>query len=412
MQPCRGCAAVPCRHPVAERSKPNVLIVGPTGSGKTFLVRTLARLLRAPFVKADATKFSATGFVGRDVDELVRDLIDAAGGDVRAAEHGVIYVDEVDKLCSPAAGGLAGLLGGSGGGGGSVNTRDVQTSLLKLMEDADVPIGAAAGAAPNDGVGRRGGAHAPHGRRMSTRHVLWIFSGAFNRMHAQMRADEAREDGALAAQEVELASAHAERDAQAPQDGVERGAGECARTALVGKRRALDRARATVSAEALVESGLEPEFIGRLPVRVRCGDLTESDYVDILLKSKASVLNQIADDFRGYGIEFTISETAVRHIARIAMAQGTGARGLVTTVESIFRDLKYELPSAGISHFFVDDDMVRDPDAALLALLARHRAAGEPAGVGVGLGAAGDKGDGARANAQGAKATADASVKP
>lgn len=378
-------AAHPC---AAERSKPNVLIVGPTGSGKTFLVRTLARLLRAPFIKADATKFSATGFVGRDVEDLIKDLVDAAGGDLRAAEHGVIYVDEVDKLCS-ASGGLAGLFGG-GGGGGSVNTRDVQTSLLKLMEDADVSLGPAGGAQPSAEARRSG---APQGRRLSTRHVLWIFSGAFNQMHSGLYEREAEEDKQVAAHALEVEAAERARaesheglrplgeqqplqPEQASGGAAAGAAADCPRTALTRRRRALDRARSTVAADSLVEAGLEPEFIGRLPVRVRCSNLTEQDYVDILLNSKASVLNQIADDFRGYGIEFTISETAVRSIARLAMAQGTGARGLVTIVESIMRDVKYELPSAGISHFFVDDHMVSDPDSALQELLRTHRKVG------------------------------------
>ena len=129
----RRCLASP---EVAEQHhlKPNVLLLGPSGSGKTHLLRALTKLLEVPFVKADATKFSATGYVGGDVDDIVRGLLPAAGGDLELAEYGIIYVDEVDKLAQRSARALGVSTGGT------INTKSVQSALLKLMEDAEVPI--------------------------------------------------------------------------------------------------------------------------------------------------------------------------------------------------------------------------------------------------------------------------------
>ena len=133
----RTCLASPDLAP-SHHVKPNILLLGPSGSGKTHLMRALSKLLCVPFVKADATKFSATGYVGGDVDDVVRSLLPAAGGDVEMAEFGIVYIDEVDKLAESAARRGGGLFGGGGGSG--INTRDVQHALLKLMEDAEVPL--------------------------------------------------------------------------------------------------------------------------------------------------------------------------------------------------------------------------------------------------------------------------------
>src|SRR5215208_8486715 len=160
-----------------EYVKQNVILVGPTGVGKTYLIKHIAELIKVPFVKADATKFSETGYVGGDVEDLVRELVDKADGDVQLAQFGIIYIDEIDKLA--AAGNLVGR---------DVSGRGVQTTLLKLMEETDVPLRSA-----NDlqsqlqaafEFQKRGGK--PKRETISTRHILFVVSGAFERLKQQV----------------------------------------------------------------------------------------------------------------------------------------------------------------------------------------------------------------------------------
>src|SRR6187399_2076526 len=160
-----------------EYIKQNVILVGPTGVGKTYLIKHIADLIKVPFVKADATKFSETGYVGGDVEDLVRELVQKADGDVQLAQFGIIYIDEIDKIA--AAGNLVGR---------DVSGRGVQTTLLKLMEETDVPLRSA-----NDlqsqlqaafEFQRRGGK--PKRETISTRHILFVVSGAFERLKQQV----------------------------------------------------------------------------------------------------------------------------------------------------------------------------------------------------------------------------------
>ena len=168
-----------------EYVKQNVILIGPTGVGKTYLVKHIAELIRVPFVKADATKFSETGYVGGDVEDLVRDLVHKADGDVELAQYGIIYIDEIDKIAAPAQ-----------PGGRDVSGRGVQTTLLKLMEDTDVPR-----RSPNDIQAQlqaamewqRSGAR-PQSEMINTRNILFVVSGAFEKLPAiiEPRLREAR----------------------------------------------------------------------------------------------------------------------------------------------------------------------------------------------------------------------------
>ena len=307
--------------------KQNVLLLGPTGVGKTHLIRSAAELIGVPFVKADATKFSETGYVGGDVDDLIRDLYRRSGNNIRKAEHGIVYLDEVDKLATREP-----------GSGRDVSGRGVQTNLLKLMEDAEVPL-----VSPNDMTGQlqaamsamRGGV--PSKETLNTRHILFIVSGAFSGMEQLVR-----------------------------------------RRLLTTPSADQQKRRATLSTDALIAQtttadliayGLEPEFIGRLPVRVACHGLDEDDLFDVLRKSESSLIHQYERAFGAYGIKVEFRDDGLRVLAALAAQEGTGARGLMTVCERVFRDFKFRLPSSRVKGFAVTEGLVRDPASTLKKLL-------------------------------------------
>lgn len=324
--------------------KQNVLLLGPTGVGKTHLIRSAAELIGVPFVKADATKFSETGYVGGDVDDLVRDLYRRSGNDAKKAEHGIIYLDEVDKLATR-----------SPGAGRDVSGRGVQTNLLKLMEDGDVPL-----VSPNDVTGQlqsamaamRGGA--PAVETLNTRHILFIVSGAFSGMADLVRNRLVRARPAASARGK---------------------AGEAAGDGGRAHARRLDDVDwllARMTTPDLIEYGLEPEFIGRLPVRVACHGLDEEDLFDVLRKSESSLIHQYVRAFAAYGIEVEFEDEGLRRLARLAGAEATGARGLMTVCERVFRDLKFRLPGSRVKRFAVTERLVDDPVGELRRLLGRR----------------------------------------
>ena len=314
----------------AEYLKPNVLLLGPTGVGKTYLMRNVAKLIGVPFVKADATKFSETGYVGNDVDDLVRDLVKQADGNVELAQYGIIYVDEIDKIAAE-----------SSRGGRDVSGRGVQINLLKLMEETEVNLQSS-----QDMMGQmkafmdmqRGGK--PGKATISTKNILFIVSGAFDQLAESVRKRlDLTRIGFGSSGEQDMASSEIN---------------------FLNKAETQD----------FIKYGFEPEFIGRLPVRVACDELTKEDLAEILLSSEGSALDQYRKDFDGYNIKFDISNPAVKEVAKIAATEKTGARGLVTVLERIFRDFKFELPSTSIRKFSVDADTVSRPQDALKELIA------------------------------------------
>ena len=318
----------------ASYVKPNVLLLGPTGVGKTFLMRNVAQLIGVPFVKADATKFSETGYVGYDVDDLVRDLVKAADGDVELAQYGIVYVDEIDKIASEAS-----------KSGRDVSGRGVQINLLKLMEETDVNLHS-----PQDMMGQmkafmdvqKGGK--PRKPTISTKNILFIVSGAFDQLGENVRKR-------LNLNRIGFGSSD------------EKSQNEIPASSFLGKAETRD----------FIDYGFEPEFVGRLPVRVACEELTKDDLRDILLSSEGNVLEQYRSDFAGYNIEFKLTDGAVGKIAEKAAEEKTGARGLVTVLERTFRDFKFELPSTGIRAFDVDEETVDHPEETMSELLEQNR---------------------------------------
>lgn len=303
-----------------EYVKQNLLLLGPTGVGKTYLMKNAARLIGVPFVKADATKFSETGYVGADVEDLVRDLVKAADGDVDLAENGIIFIDEIDKIA-----------GDSSIGGRDVSGRGVQINLLKLMEETEVNLFSATDMMSQMQAVmelQRGGK--ARKRSINTRNILFIVSGAFDKLADSIKRRVSTNElgfGATVSEDDEDTSVYL----------------------------------AQAETQDFIKYGFEPEFIGRVPVRVACNALSKEDLAHIMTTSEGSVLNQYRDDFKGYGIDFDITPEAILAIAESASKEGTGARGILTILERVFRDFKFELPSTAIKHFEVGTDMIEDP---------------------------------------------------
>ncbi len=312
-----------------EYAKQNVILVGPTGVGKTYLIKHIADLIKVPFVKADATKFSETGYVGGDVEDLVRELVQKADGDVGLAQFGIIYIDEIDKIAAA-----------SNVSGRDVSGRGVQTTLLKLMEETEVPVRNA-----NDiqsqlqaafEFQRRGGGKSKR-ETISTRHILFVVSGAFEGL--KLRVSKRLKQGQI-------------------------GFNSEPRPVMDNELFAL------VRTQDFVDFGFEPEFIGRLPVRVVCEELSAGDLYQIMKFSEGSILRQYERAFRAYGIEVSFEDEALRLIAAEAAEEKTGARGLLTVFEKIFRDFKYYLAGSGLTQLRVSTELVREPKRVLDRLLA------------------------------------------
>lgn len=343
-----------------EYAKPNVLLAGPTGVGKTYLLKCLAQLVGVPFVKADATKFSETGIVGRDAEDLVRDLVDKANGNVELASVGIIYLDEVDKI---AGGGGDGK--GSDHSRGSFNTRGVQNNFLKLLEDTEVSL-----ERPTDMVImnlpflNNGNDNKP--KSISTKNILFIFSGAFTNLDKDIRRKMEKKPFGLDITQNAAAKRPAVAGATAVPSMKDGGGGSAACTDEKSPRSYL---RFAETAD-FIKAGLEPEFVGRVPVRVALDALDANDLKQILVGSEGSVLKQFVRDMEGYSINMTATDDALNEVAKLAEKEETGARGLVTILERTLRQHKYELPSTSITEFLLDKETVANPELGLHKLLA------------------------------------------
>src|SRR2546428_465442 len=310
-----------------EYIKQNVILVGPTGVGKTYLIKHIADLIKVPFVKADATKFSETGYVGGDVEDLVRELVHKADGDVNLAQFGIIYIDEIDKIAS--AGNLIGR---------DVSGRGVQTTLLKLMEETEVAVRSMKGLHAQLQAAfefqKRG-----KGKSVSinTLHILFVVSSAYEKLKEQVARRVRQGQIGFSASPVHV------MDNELFQH---------------------------VTTQEFIEYGFEPEFIGRLPVRVVCEDLDADDLFKIMKYSEGSLLRQYERAFRAYGIQISFEDEALSLLAEAAAKEKTGARGLLTVFEKLFRDYQYYLAWSGLSQLLVTAALVREPKRVLDRLMA------------------------------------------
>ena len=272
-----------CSNPEDELEKSNIILIGPSGSGKTRMAEALAKAMKLPIAIADATSLTQAGYVGEDVENVLLRLIQAADGDVRRAEQGIVYIDEIDKIARK---------GESASITRDVSGEGVQQALLKIVEGSVVNVPADGGRKRPDGVGYI---------QMNTKNVLFICGGAFEGIN--------------------------DRDAIYTWD--------------------------------LVQFGLIPELIGRLPIIARTSPLTTQELVDVLCNVKNSILQQNKRLFRQLGCILTLHDDAAKLIAASAKTENIGARGLRRLMEKILLDVKFDLPDPAITKFEITTELVR-----------------------------------------------------
>ncbi|MGD2037035.1 MAG: AAA family ATPase [Desulfobacterales bacterium] len=308
--------------------KNNVLMIGPTGVGKTYIIKLIANKIGVPFVKGDATKFSETGYVGGDVEDLVRDLVREADDDVELAQFGIIYIDEIDKIASSR-----------NTIGADVSRTGVQRALLKPMEETEVDL-----KVPHDPISmiQEIEKYRKTGKRekqsVNTTNILFIMSGAFTDLVPIIQKRLSRQGIGFGAKI---------KDTQKQIDILTH-----------------------VKSEDLIQFGFESEFVGRLPVRSVFEYLTEKDLYNILKNPNNPIILGKKLDFAAYGIDIKFEDQVLQMLAKQAAAENTGARGLVSAVEKTFIEFEKQLPSTQVKKFPATTELIKDPKKSIHELTA------------------------------------------
>ncbi len=313
--------------------KSNILIAGPTGVGKTYMVKLIANKLGVPFVKGDATKFTETGYVGGNVEDLIRDLVREADDDIELAQYGIIYIDEIDKIASSP-----------NRIGTDISRTGVQRTLLKPMEDTDIEL-----KVPHDPVSmlQEMERFQQTGKRdkqiVNTANILFIMSGAFGELTDIIKKRTTNQSIGFGA---EITNGDEQFN-------------------LLSK----------MSTDDLIKFGFETEFVGRLPIRAILDKLAEDDLYQILTNPNNPVILGKKLDFASYGISIKFSTDALRIIAKRAHEENTGARGLVNAIESALLPFETVLPSETVGYFPVTPEVLINSEETIKSICNEEDAA-------------------------------------
>jgi ATP-dependent Clp protease ATP-binding subunit ClpX len=294
-----------------EVSKSNIMLIGPTGSGKTLLAETLARMLDVPLAIADATSLTEAGYVGDDVESIIHQLLSKCDNDVEAAQKGIVYIDEIDKLAKRHAGAsVTREVGGEG----------VQQALLKMLEGAEVSV-------PADGKRKHPGTQMT---KVNTKNILFILGGSFAGIESIIKAKGKQSS-------IGFTAHVSKHDAEIT-------AGD-----------AIDK----VEVEDLIKFGMIPELVGRTPILAKLRELTEEQLVNVLTEPKNAIVKQFQALMSYDNIKLEFAQPALIQIAKEATKRKTGARGLRSIVESVLKEVMYIAPSENdIEQIIVEEDSV------------------------------------------------------